>query len=110
MIKITEWVKENNVSSHGIFAEPELKKSFENETGLKASWRVHSRGGTNSTMGSFKGVETPIRGFDHALCSYGYEVLAWLESTYAKSQEYARYNGRGFAFRASLEALEKKGL
>lgn len=108
MKKIGEWLKDLN--SHEIYSEPELTQDFEKATGKIACWPTHSVGKTSSTLGEFKGVVGPLEGKDHERCSYGYQIANCLESSYTKSYEGGKYNGRGFSFRASLEAIQKAAI
>lgn len=106
MKKIGEFLKQ--LHSHGIYSEPDLQKEFEAETGMKAPWPTHTVGRTSCNTGP-KGV-VHLEGKDHELCSYGFQIAASLEETFAGSNEHSKFTGRGFAFRASLEAIQKQGL
>ena len=100
----------SDLDSHSIYEEPKLSHDFEKETGKKACWPTHSIGNTSSTKGEFKGVEGELRGADHERCSYGWEIARSIEREYVGTDEGGKYNGRGFAFRASIEAIQKKGV
>lgn len=106
--KIGEWLKDLN--SHEIYAEPELSKDFEEQTGKVACWPTHSIGKTSSTKGEFKGVVGELSGKDHECCSYGYQIARSIEYALLGTDSGAKYNGRGFSFRASLEAIEKASI
>lgn len=107
MKKVSEFLKE--LDSHFIYVEPQLSEEFEKETGEKAPWQKHTVGSTNTSLGQFKGVEKEIKGNESDHCSYGWEIAAACEKEFAQTYTYAHFNGRGFAFRAAIEAIEKVG-
>ena len=105
MKKIAGFVSE--LSSHAVYAEPQLSTEFEQETGHKAPWPKNTVGRTNTTLGHFKGLEHEIKGNESLLCSYGWEIASACEEEFAKTNEWAKYMGRGSSFRAAVESLEK---
>lgn len=105
MKKVGAFVKE--LSSHSIYDHKILAKEFEQETGKKADWPIHTVGRTNSTLGTFKGLEQEIEGNESELVAYGYEIAAWAEQRFAKNNEWSHYHGRGSSFDASVRELEK---
>lgn len=106
MQKISKWLEE--LDSHTIYSNDKLVKDFRAKTGKEPKWSTTTIGKLRELEGSFKGPMN-LKGNDSEVVACGWIVAEGLERVYAETRDYAEFHGRGSAFRASIEALKRKG-
>lgn len=105
------WLDEG-LHSHSIYDSAALKLSFNRRTGKPApNWPEYTAAQVNEAIDS-RGLGGEYVTNDKVLNANGWEIANAVAYAYAREQLEAgpRLHGRGFQFRAAIEALRKAGL